>query len=64
MNTENNKTDEPHWFRLTLADKHNLKIDDEHHIVMPEYNLTEYIKNYSKNLVLYGIKQEIFHLIL
>ena len=33
-------------------------------IVMPEYNFIEYIKNYSKNLVLCGIKQEIFHLIL
>ena len=25
MNTENSKTYEPHRFRLTLADKHNLK---------------------------------------
>ena len=33
-------------------------------IIMHEYNLIEYIKNYSKNLVLYGIKQEIFHLTL
>ena len=25
MNTENIKTNEPHKFRLSLADKHNLK---------------------------------------
>ena len=33
-------------------------------IIMHEYNLIEYIKNYSKNLVLYGIKQEMFHVTL
>ena len=30
MNTENSKTNEPHWFRLSLADKSNLKIPNKH----------------------------------
>ena len=29
MNTENSKTNEPHKFRLTLADKRNLKDPNE-----------------------------------
>ena len=32
MNTENSKTNEPHKFRLTLADKLNLKILVKHGI--------------------------------
>ena len=29
MNTENGKTNEPHKFRLTLADKLNLKVPNK-----------------------------------
>ena len=29
MNTENSKTNEPHRFRLTLADKLNLKVSNK-----------------------------------
>ena len=58
MNTENSKTNEPHRFRLRLADKFNLKYSNENMAIKSAYN-----NNTFKFLLQLGIMNLIDHIL-
>ena len=58
MNTENSKTNEPHRFRLRLADKFNLKYSNENMAIKSAYN-----NNTFKFLLQLGMMNLIDHIL-
>ena len=55
MNTENSKTNEPHKFRLTLADKRNLR-DPGKNMTLANLNIITHGKTLNQHTVTISLK--------